>query len=101
MGGHVHDGGVDVEIWAGPNAQACDSVATYSGSPKYEAPASLTMGGAGGFAKSHISGMTQCSGQTSRVKNVTMDQQWFVKANYDYGKYAGNKDADGKQSDIM
>lgn len=103
VGGHLHDGGVDVQIMSSTDAKACTSVAKYGESPEYVFKATMRMGAGMNYAEKHISSMSQCysSSPTLATKKLARSQVWVLKANYDYSKFAGNKGENGKQEGIM
>jgi hypothetical protein len=108
VGGHIHDGGVDVDIMYGPGQKFCNSAAAYAESKEY-----ITFGGqvrdAGpsgghshmdGVAKNHISSMTTCYTPNIPITHLKKDQVWTITAKYDYNKFQGNKE-NGKQQELM
>jgi hypothetical protein len=106
VGGHIHDGGVDVQVNYAPGKQLCNSVAAYAESKEYVTQNMAGMGAGGhgghadGLAKNHISSMTACYIPKLPITRLSKDQSWQVVAHYDYDKFAGNKE-NGKQSEIM
>lgn len=113
VGGHMHDGGLNVEIMSSATDVACDSVTAYAESKEFETGAHLMSAGGGhshGGSMKHISSMTLCgegdnykSAQSKAFSAPSMlkkDQAWSVRANYDYDKHLGEKD-NGKWGDIM
>jgi hypothetical protein len=101
VGGHVHEGGVNVEILATNETQVCDSVATYAETEGWvhHAP-SRSMNGMN-IAKNHINGMTNCWLGEMKIKELKKTQNWIIKGNYDYDRYGGNLEEGGKQAEIM
>jgi hypothetical protein len=100
MGGHLHDGGVDLQIWNNPGKQMCNSVAKYSEKPEYK---SRTAGGghAHGGATDHISSMSICYLGEMPLRDLKRGVgSWYVTGRYDYSKYPGMV-AKGKQSTVM
>jgi hypothetical protein len=120
VGGHMHDGGVNVEVLQSPTEPVCDSRTAYAETPEYiTGPGLMNMdmgsSSAGGHSHGgnmkHISSMVACTqgeqgSSSAKVKAftkpimVSQDQSWIIKANYDYGKYEGEK-TNGKWGDIM
>jgi len=108
VGGHLHDGGVDLDIIEG-KTKLCTSKASYGETKEY-----LTFGGKGGghggmagmnnghdTPEAHISRMTACYiDRVLPVTHVKKGQQWYVEAHYDYNKFQGMKDK-GYQSEVM
>lgn len=95
--GHLHDGGVDIEIRASSTGTLCKASAKYGESPDYLFRGT-SMGG-DKVAKSHISSMGGCTSENLKVKELKKGQSWSVKGSYDYSKYEGDLEA-GKQSDV-
>jgi len=113
VGGHLHDGGDKLEILT-DDATTCNSQATLGGDPAFISPemnmAEPMPPNAMKFAKSHISKMSVCyggdgGGNTTfnklAVKKLSSSQSWTVKGHYDYSKYPGDLELDGKQASIM
>ena len=79
IGGHLHDGGVNLEVTK--NGQLiCDSRATYGGKPEYiEGPTSLEMPG-----MAHLSEMSRCQGtREAPVTSIAVGDRIAIAANYD------------------
>jgi hypothetical protein len=95
--GHLHDGGVDIEIRASGTDTLCTAAAKYGESPDYYYRGT-SMGG-DKVAKSHISSMGGCTNENLKVKELKKGQSWIVKGNYDYSRFEGNLEA-GKQSEV-
>jgi hypothetical protein len=110
VGGHIHDGGVDVDILYAPGQKLCNSAAAYAESKEY-----ITFGGKkegmgdasakahnhmDGLATNHISSMTTCYTPNLPITHLKKDQTWQVTARYDYDKFQGNKEK-GKQQELM
>jgi len=114
VGGHLHDGGISVDINYGTDKTLCKSKAAYAESKEY-----INWGGKGGMAgmnmkrdisaaamgvaEKHISSMTECyAGRDPMpVKTVQKGQSWYVQAHYDYSTHTGNKDSRGRQQEVM
>jgi len=96
--GHLHDGGVAIDIKAGPNEVLCKSNAAYSENPKYVFRG--TNMGKDKVAKDHISSMHDCVAKDFKVKEVKKSQTWTTTGFYDFAKRNGNLEK-GKQSEIM
>jgi hypothetical protein len=100
--GHVHDGGLELEIITKTGAdtvKSCVSTAKYSEKPEYVFKAA-NMGG-DKVATNHISSMTGCEKnlvKTNRME-TSKNQTWSLKGNYDYSKKEGNLER-GKQADV-
>lgn len=95
--GHLHDGGVDIELLASGTDTLCKATAKYGESPDYNY-SGTSMGG-DKVAKTHISSMAGCTNENVKVKELKKGQSWSVKGNYDYAKYEGDLEA-GKQSEV-
>jgi hypothetical protein len=103
VGGHVHDGGVDLQVMYSPKDELCNSRAAYAENKQY-----ISFGGNNGgmgshmtgLAMNHISSMTACYVPKLPITHLKRSQEWQITARYDYNKFAGNKDK-GKQSTIM
>jgi hypothetical protein len=80
---------------------ACTSAAKYGESPEFVFKTTMRMGAGMNYAEKHISSMTTCYSSELGTRKLSKDQNWQLKANYDYKKFAGNKGADGKQEGIM
>ena len=101
VGGHMHDGGLDVQIWANPGKQMCNSVAAYAEKAEYRSKAVAAGGHAHAGAKDHISSMTICyMGEMPQRQMVVGQGSWYVTGRYDYSKWAGMLEK-GKQSEVM
>lgn len=96
--GHLHDGGVEVDLKATQSNSLCRMPAAYSEKPEYVFKG-MDMGGEK-TAKNHISSMPGCTPKDFKVQSMNKNQSWVVKGNYDYGKREGNLE-NGKQSEIM
>jgi len=114
VGGHLHDGGISIDINYGTGKTLCTSKAAYGETTEYiNWGGKKGMGGmnmkrsagaaAMGVAEKHISSMTECyvGRDTMPIKNVEKGQSWYVTANYDYSKHEGNKDSRGHQQEVM
>lgn len=112
VGGHVHDGGVNVQTrYNGAGGVACVSKTAYGETKEFENAHTMAMpapGGGGhghGVAPKHISSMSICvnglNGQSMGVKSLSRSQSWSLAAQYDYDKHMGNKNSRGRQDEIM
>jgi hypothetical protein len=110
VGGHLHDGGVDLQVMYGAGKQFCNSRAGYAEKAEYitgggKAAAAPAGGHTHGVASKHISSMTTCftdgKGGGIPVQKLAKDQSWYVTARYDYDKFEGNKNGKGTQDEIM
>ncbi|KAF2405054.1 hypothetical protein EJ06DRAFT_552503 [Trichodelitschia bisporula] len=98
VGGHLHDGGVDLQILSGEQQQ-CNSVAQYGERPEYLFRGK--MGAMANYADKHISSMSACYNEALTVRQLVPGQVWTIKARYDYDKFPGNRDHAGKQESVM
>jgi hypothetical protein len=96
VGGHVHDGGIHVDIMASPNEPLCRSAAKYSERPEFIWRG--TSMGETKIAKDHVSSMAGC--ETKHGWKLNRDQKWIIKAQYDFSKREGNQE-DGSYSSVM
>lgn len=101
VAGHIHDGGLDVEIQKN-GVTICDSVATYGATPGYvEMNSSMVVmpmnGSMYGQDTVHISNMSACHD----IGHMKKGEQWGVKANYDLMQHAPMLDMDGSPSPVM
>jgi len=104
VGGHLHDGGVDLQVKDTSGVQ-CNSYAKYGETPEYVQPKMAMPGMAGhaeaGAADKHISSMHACYFDEIKNRKISKGQgSWHITAQYDYDKFPGMKE-DGKQSSIM
>jgi hypothetical protein len=128
VGGHVHDGGVNLEVIT--NGQVnCNSSAYYGsneearkradilragGVPSANLPPSMPMAAGGGghdhASGQHIIAMGVCgeladfAGSPSsplRINKVQKGQVWQIKAYYDYKKFMGMKSNSGGMDSVM
>jgi hypothetical protein len=90
VGGHLHDGGVDVLVHQNEK-QVCDSTATYGGGKGF-----ITAGGKDAGME-HISNMTTCH-NFGRIKK---DDVWSITANYDYSRFKGMQNEKGMKDMVM
>jgi hypothetical protein len=98
VGGHLHDGGIDIQINMNGAVQ-CNSLAKYGEKPEYvSGPGSMKMGPAAGIAEKHISSMSACYFDEIKTRQLSPGQTWQVKANYDYEKFPGNKEGNSQAS---
>ncbi|KAE9978386.1 hypothetical protein EG328_001467 [Venturia inaequalis] len=105
--GHIHDGATDSTIHV-DDKLACNSEATYGGSPAYISSAMSAMPGMGNMnmtgdmTMKHISRISPC-GQSKglEVKEIKKGQKLTLSANYDFGKWPGMKEPDGSWDQVM
>jgi len=98
--GHLHDGGVGIDLLAGSSNPLCKSTPVYSGKAEYVyRETSMAMHG-DKVAKDHISDMSGCGYNDIRVPKMSKDQSWSVKGHYDYTKRSANLEA-GNPSEVM
>jgi hypothetical protein len=117
VGGHMHDGGVNVQVMKSEGDEVCDSRTAYAETPEFVtgpglmSEMSIASGHSHGGNMKHISSMVACTAgnafdASARIRAfdkpvvVSKDQQWVIKANYDYDKHEGEK-TNGKWGDIM
>jgi hypothetical protein len=100
VGGHVHDGGVNVQIFATEDTEVCNSVAKYSESEEFVYTAPSRVMNDMHIAKNHISSMSSCWSGDMKVQELKKTQKWILKGHYDYDTFEGNTEA-GKQADVM
>jgi hypothetical protein len=98
--GHLHDGGTNVHLLV-DDTVACDSKATYGGSPEFIGKGMSEDHHSGPTA--HISNMSLClTGRNfGGVTKVKSGQKWSLKAFYDYNTYPGMSHGEGKQDNVM
>jgi len=97
--GHLHDGGVKIDILAG-GSPLCRSKPIYSGRSDYVfKDTSMAMHG-DKISRDHISSMEGCGPKDIKIPQMTRTQTWLAKGNYDYNKRAANIEG-GKPSEIM
>jgi hypothetical protein len=109
VGGHLHDGGVALDIKYGSGQTLCSSKAKYSETAEYRQGGMAGMGhgsSGGGHSHSgsdHISSMSTCYLGVADlpVKTLSKDQSWYIEGKYDYNQFAGMKDPSGWQSEVM
>jgi len=97
--GHVHDGGLELDVLTKSNSTICTSTAKYAENSEYvyrDAGANM---GPDKVAKDHISSMTGCEKNKMVPGMLTTDQSWQINAKYDYSKKDGNLES-GKQADV-
>jgi hypothetical protein len=97
VGGHLHDGGINLEVNLN-GALQCDSTAAYGERPEYVSSSNMKMGPAAGIAEKHISSMRACYFNEIKTRQLSKGQSWQIKANYDYDKYPGNKEGNSQAS---
>jgi hypothetical protein len=95
--GHLHDGGVEIDIRADANSSLCTASTRYSESPDYVYKGT-SMGG-DKVAKNHISSMPGCDNKNIKIRELKKDQNWLVSGAYDYAKFEGNLEK-GMQSEV-
>jgi len=97
--GHLHDGGVEIDIRMSPSSSLCKSIPKYSETPEYRYKGA-SMGG-DKVAVDHISSMQGCKNEgITGVKELKKGQSWIVRGSYDYKAHEGNLEK-GKQAEIM
>ncbi|TLD20160.1 Diphthamide biosynthesis protein 2 [Venturia nashicola] len=94
--GHLHDGGIAVDVLASPTGPVCTTKFRYSESPEFIFRG--TMMGDDKPAVDHISSVEKC--QVSQVKEMKKDQSWTIRGRYDYNARSGNIE-EGKQGSVM
>jgi hypothetical protein len=98
--GHLHDGGTEIDIHAGPQP-LCKSKAIYADKPEYVYREATGMAMHGDkIARDHISTMANCGPNDIRVPQMSRDQSWTTKGYYDYSKHPANLES-GNPSEIM
>jgi hypothetical protein len=98
---HLHDGGVTIDITAGPQKTLCNSNAVYSKKPEFVYKmGGMAMGNGEIVAKDHISNMDGCGMQDMKVDRVEKSQAWAVTGHYDYTKHDPNQEKSGP-SEVM
>jgi hypothetical protein len=101
LGGHLHDGGISVEVKDGSRT-LCSCKAKYAEKPEYIQAPSHGGGGGHGPVVKHISSMSQCDlNSFGKEEEVKKGQSWYVEGKYDYSQFDGMRDPGGKQSEIM
>jgi hypothetical protein len=94
--GHLHDGGVDLQIIKNGEA-VCDSPARYGESAGYIETTQMEMDGmAMDMEMLHISSMGGCSDLSTREGDG-----WTVRANYDFGRHEPMMDGQGGFAPVM
>ncbi|KAE9977574.1 hypothetical protein BLS_001283 [Venturia inaequalis] len=94
--GHLHDGGIAVDVLASPNQPVCTTNLHYSESPAYIFRG--TNMGDDKPAINHISSVERC--KVSRIKEMKKGQSWTVRGRYNYDDRPGNIE-EGKQGAVM
>ncbi|QDS77875.1 hypothetical protein FKW77_000329 [Venturia effusa] len=101
--GHIHDGGLESTIHV-DDKLACNSEATYGGSPSYISKGMSEMPGMDNMTMTmkHISRISPC-GQSKglNVKEIKKGQKLKLSANYDFEKWPGMKEPDGSWDQVM
>lgn len=98
--GHLHDGGVQIDILASGAKDLCKSNAVYSSKPEYVyRDTGMAMHG-DKVAKDHISAMQGCGPKDVKVQKMSKDQSWQTKGFYDYNRRTANLEA-GSPSEVM
>jgi hypothetical protein len=98
--GHLHDGGIHIDIVAGGGTTLCKSTAVYSGRPDYVyRDTGMAMHG-DKVARDHISNMDGCGPKDASIKQMSRNQSWITKGTYDYNKKTANLEA-GSPSEVM
>ncbi|QDS68772.1 hypothetical protein FKW77_005252 [Venturia effusa] len=98
VGGHLHDGGVSVDIMTNPDSPLCKTTTKYSETPDYIFRGTA-MGG-DKTAQNHISSMDGCKSSDYAGQEMKKSQSWIISGNYDYDAHEGNIEK-GKQMEIM
>jgi len=90
--GHLHDGGVAIDINAGTGI-LCNYTAAYSSKPEYVAKkmGGMLMDTGDKVAVDHISNMEGCDMRSPLVKEMNSKQSWTTTGYYDYSKYTPNQ----------
>jgi len=92
--GHMHDGGVQVQILQNGNA-VCKSNAVYDAKPEYiPSPKALDLGAA---KMSHISSYTPCNG----IGEIKKGDKLSLTASYDFDTHKPGLNKVGAESDVM
>lgn len=98
--GHLHDGGIDIDILATASTPLCKSTTIYSAKPEFVyRDTGMAMHG-DKVAKDHISTMSGCGPSDVKVPMMSKDQSWKTTGSYDYTKRAANLEA-GSPSEVM
>jgi len=97
--GHLHDGGVQIDILAS-GSQLCRSTPVYSGKSEYVFKDTTMAMHGDKISRDHISSMSGCGPKDVKIAQMTRSQTWITKGNYDYNKRAANIEG-GKPSEIM
>jgi hypothetical protein len=101
LAGHLHDGGVNLQILSSESSEVCNSVAKYAETSEYVFhTANKTMMDSH-LAEKHISSMSGCYNQQMPVRNLKKSQSWILRGHYNYDRFDGNTEKDGKQQDVM
>jgi hypothetical protein len=98
--GHLHDGGIEIDINAGPEATLCKTSANYGERNEYIFTKGEMMGDR--VAREHISSMSGCSPEEIKSSEYNMlrkDQEWTMKGFFNYDAREGNLES-GKQSEV-
>ncbi|KAF2666114.1 hypothetical protein BT63DRAFT_416527 [Microthyrium microscopicum] len=96
--GHLHDGGVEVDIQMTADKSLCKTQTQYAETPEY-----IWRGtdmGTDKVATKHISSMKGCTNADVGPVELKKGQSWMVQGNYDFAQHDGNLEG-GKQSEIM
>ena len=98
IGGHIHDGGVSIEITKNQKT-ICDAVAFYGQTVGYnESSSAMSMQGmdmASGMT--HISSITDCGNPGS----TKVGDEWSLKAHYNITEHSPMTNSDGSYAPIM
>lgn len=98
--GHLHDGGIEIDIIARPGQPLCQSVPQYSTKPDYVyRDVGMAMHG-DVTARDHISEMKGCGPKDIQVPRMSRDQSWYTVGKYDYSKRKANLEG-GEPSEVM
>jgi hypothetical protein len=97
-GGHLHDGGVYIDLTANSADKLCRSTARYSEKQDYIWRGANMDGEK--IARDHISSMGGCETKELTGREMKRDQRWVIKAQYDFNQKAGNEEG-GKMAEVM
>ncbi|KAF2669819.1 hypothetical protein BT63DRAFT_222806 [Microthyrium microscopicum] len=91
MGGHLHDGGMSIELYQNGKV-LCETKATYASGPA--AAGAMGSNHAGG---DHLSALSSCP----LMKPLKVNDKFWLAANYDFTKHAGSVTESGDLDEIM
>jgi hypothetical protein len=95
--GHMHDGGVDMDMFTAKDQLLCTTQAEYVESPEFIFNGTSMYGDK--VARDHLSSMAGCKRENFPVKEMKHDQAWVLRGRYDYRVHEGNLEH-GKQSEV-